>query len=135
MIRSFVVATLLLFSYVTIAGEKTQPAFFAAHCAECHSPRNFLGGIKRGQRFAGGPDFDGDGFVPNITQKALSDWSEKDIITMLETGDLPDGDRVGGAMIKVVRNTAQMSAGDRAAIAAYIKSLPPVDGPRPLPRN
>ena len=27
-----------------------------AHCAECHSPRNFFGGIKRGQRFAGGPD-------------------------------------------------------------------------------
>jgi mono/diheme cytochrome c family protein len=106
-----------------------------AHCAECHSPRNFLGGIKRGQRFAGGPDFEGDGFVPNITQKGISDWSEKDIATMLESGDLPDGDRVGGAMVKVVRNTAQMSAADRAAIAAYIKSLPPVDGPRPPPRD
>lgn len=101
-----------------------------AHCAECHSPRNFLGGIKRGQRFAGGPDFEGEGFVPNITQKGIGDWSEKDIATMLETGDLPDGDRVGGSMVKVVRNTAQLSPEDRAAIAAYIKSLPPVDGPR-----
>ena len=25
------------------------------HCAECHSPRNFLGGIVASQRFAGGP--------------------------------------------------------------------------------
>jgi mono/diheme cytochrome c family protein len=106
-----------------------------AHCAECHSPRNFLGGIKRGQRFGGGPDFEDEGWVPNITQKGIGDWSEKDIATMLETGDLPDGDRVGGAMVKVVRNTAQLSADDRAAIAAYIKSLPPVDGPKPPPRD
>jgi mono/diheme cytochrome c family protein len=105
-----------------------------AHCAECHSPRNFLGGIKLGKRFTGGPDFEGEGWVPNITQKGLADWSEKDIATMLETGNLPDGDRVGGSMVKVVRNTAQLSAEDRAAIAAYIKSLPPVDGPaRPQP--
>jgi mono/diheme cytochrome c family protein len=106
-----------------------------AHCAECHSPRNFLGGIKRGQRFAGGPDFEGDDWVPNITQKALGDWSEKDIATMLESGDLPEGDRIGGAMVKVVRNTAQLSAEDRAAIAVYIKSLPPVDGPKPPQRD
>ncbi|MGN6115967.1 MAG: c-type cytochrome, partial [Nitrobacter sp.] len=31
------------------------------HCAECHSPRNFLGGIIAAQRFAGGPDPDGKG--------------------------------------------------------------------------
>jgi mono/diheme cytochrome c family protein len=106
-----------------------------AHCAECHSPRNFLGGIKESQRFAGGPDPEGEGWVPNITPKGIGDWSEKDIITMLETGDLPDGDRVGGAMVKVMRNTAQLSAEDRAAIATYIKSLLPVDGPRPPRQN
>ena len=106
-----------------------------AHCAECHSPRNVLGGIKQGLRFAGGPEFGGDGFVPNITQKGIGDWSEKDITTLLESGDLPDGDRVGGEMIKVVRNTAQLSADDRAAIAAYIKSLPPIEGPVPPERK
>src|SRR6266481_3690117 len=37
------------------------------HCAECHSPRNRLGGIIASQRFAGGPDPEGgDGWVPNI---------------------------------------------------------------------
>jgi len=44
---------------------------------------------------------------------------------MLETGDTPDGDSVGGGMAKVVKNTAQLSPEDRAAIAAYVKSLPP----------
>ena len=37
------------------------------HCAECHSPRNVLGGIIDSERFAGGPTPDGSGWVPNIT--------------------------------------------------------------------
>jgi len=106
------------------------------HCAECHSPRNALGGIKAGQRFAGGPEPEGEeGWVPNITQKELGSWSAKDIAYMLETGDTPDGDSVGGSMTKVVKNTAQLSAADRDAIATYIKSLPPVDGPPRPPKK
>ena len=105
------------------------------HCAECHSPRNWLGGIKAGQRFAGGPDEEGEGWVPNITQKALGDWSHKDIAYMLETGDTPDGDSVGGSMAKVVKNIAQLAPADRDAIATYIKSLPPVEGPPKPPKK
>jgi len=60
----------------------------------------------------------------------LGDWSEKVIAEMLETGMTPD-DKVSGAMAEVVRNTAQLSAEDRTAIATYIKSLPPVEGPKP----
>ena len=104
------------------------------HCAECHSPRNFLGGIVAAQRFAGGPDPDGKGWVPNITQKGLSDWSEKDIAYLLESGQTNDGDSVGGSMVAVVKNTSQLNEADRAAIATYIKSLPPVDGP-PKPKK
>jgi mono/diheme cytochrome c family protein len=101
------------------------------HCAECHSPRDALGGIVESQRFAGGPSADGKGWVPNITQKGIGDWSEKDIAYMLETGSTPDGDSVGGDMNEVVDNTGKLNAADRAAMAAYIKSLPPVDGPKP----
>jgi mono/diheme cytochrome c family protein len=100
------------------------------HCAECHSPRNVLGGIVASQRFAGGPDPEGDGWVPNITQKGLSDWSAKDIAYFLQTGDTPDGDSVGGSMTRVIRNTSQLSDADRAAMAVYLKSLPTVDGPK-----
>jgi mono/diheme cytochrome c family protein len=106
------------------------------HCVECHSPRNLLGGIVSGQRFAGGPNPEGEGWVPNITQKGLGKWSEKDIAYLLETGDTPDGDSVGSTMKKVIDNTSQLSAEDRAAIATYLKSLPPVDGPaRPAKKN
>jgi len=101
------------------------------HCAECHSPRDSLGGIVEDQRFAGGPDPEGgDGTVPNITPAGIGKWSEKEIETVLTTGDLPSGDSVGGTMGKVVGNTAQLSAADRAAMAAYIKSLPAVEGPK-----
>jgi mono/diheme cytochrome c family protein len=104
------------------------------HCAECHSPRNFLGGIVAAQRFAGGPDLEGKGWVPNITQKGLAEWSDKDIVYFLQTGQVPDGDTIGGSMGNVIRNTSQLSDGDRAAIAEYLKSLPPVDGP-PRPKK
>lgn len=105
------------------------------HCAECHSPRNFLGGIIASQRFAGGPDPDGKGWVPNITQKGLSDWSDKDIAYFLESGTTPDGDSAGGSMVAVIKNSSQLPASDRAAIAEYVKQLAPVEGPPKPPKK
>lgn len=98
------------------------------HCAECHSPRNMLGGIVSGLRFTGGPSPDGQGGVPNITQFKLKNWSVADISGTLEDGMTPDSDRVGGSMVEVVRNTSQLTPADRTAIATYIKSLPAVEG-------
>jgi len=101
------------------------------HCAECHSPRNVLGAIVAGERFAGGPDPEGgDGWIPNITPAGIGDYSQRDIERILETGDMPNGDSVGGAMTAVVDNISKISAADRAAIALYLKSLPPVEGPK-----
>ena len=52
----------------------------------------------------------------------------------LETVLTPDGDSAGGAMARVIKNTSQLPETDRAAIATYIKSLPPVEGP-PRPKK
>ena len=101
-----------------------------AHCAECHSPRNLLGGIVEAQRFAGGPDPEGEGWVPNITQKGLSGWTHEELVRLLDTGETRDGDTISGNMGKVVAGTRQLSAEDRSAIVTYIKSLPPVEGPK-----
>ena len=108
------------------------------HCAECHSPRNVLGAIVESQRFAGGPTPDGKGWVPNITPVGLQHWgkddvawSAKDIAGFLSDGQYPDGDYAGGAMAEVVRNTSLLPATDRAAIAAYVATLPPREGPKP----
>jgi len=106
----------------------------AGHCAECHSPRDAFGAIVADKRFAGGPNPEGKGWVPNITQKGLADWSAKDIAYLLQSGMTPDGDFVGSSMEEVTTNTALISDADRMAIATYIKSLPPVEGP-PKPKN
>ena len=101
------------------------------HCAECHSPRDFAGGIVPGQRYSGGPNPTGEGRVPNITQHAdgLGDWSEADIEALLESGKTPSFDEVGGDMGAVVRNTGQLPAEDRKAMAHYLKSLPAIADP------
>jgi mono/diheme cytochrome c family protein len=109
------------------------------HCAECHSPRNFLGGIVDSQRFAGGPAPDGKDWVPNITPTGLQHqdpaWSGKDIASFLGDGMTPSGDFAGGAMADVVRNLEQIDKADRDAMAAYIYALPPREGPpRPAKR-
>jgi mono/diheme cytochrome c family protein len=102
----------------------------AGHCAECHSPRNFLGAVIPGQRFAGGPNPEGEGWIPNITQAALQDWSVDDFVQLLEFGDKPSGKPILGSMVPVVRNTEQLSPEDRLAMAVYLKSLPPIEGPK-----
>jgi mono/diheme cytochrome c family protein len=108
------------------------------HCAECHSPRNFLGGIIASKRFAGGPAADGKDWVPNITPAGLRRsaednvaWSQKDIASYLADGFDPSGDYAGGAMAEVIRNTSSLPAADLAAIGAYIASLSPRHGPKP----
>jgi mono/diheme cytochrome c family protein len=103
------------------------------HCAECHSARNILGGIKPSERFAGGADPEGEGWVPNITPHAngLADWSAKDIEFLLETGLRPDSSAVGSGMGTIIRGVSKLTTDDRRAMAAYINALPPRPGSKP----
>jgi mono/diheme cytochrome c family protein len=101
------------------------------HCGECHTPRNALGALIKGQRFGGvvgGPDGMN---APDITPdpKALGPWSTEDIETLLKDGITPDGDFVGRGMRDVVADTAALSDSDRHAIALYLKALPPLPPP------
>ena len=98
------------------------------HCGECHTPRNALGGFLAGQWLAGGPNPEGEGSIPNITpgSRSMGSWSEGDIVTYLESGFTPDYDSVGGSMVEVQKNMAELPAADREAIAAYLKAIPAV---------
>lgn len=104
------------------------------HCAECHSPRNALGGLVAAHRFAGGPELEGQGWTPNITPHGLKGWTKGDIAYALDAGLTPEGDSLGASMAPVVRNMAQLPKEDRAAIAEYLLSLPMREGP-PRPRK
>lgn len=97
-----------------------------AHCGECHTPRNLIGGPEGGWSYAGGPAPEGDGVIPNITphKDGIGSWSAEDIAYSLESGFTPSYDSFGGSMVDVQENTAKLSAEDRSAIAAYLKSVP-----------
>ncbi|PWK57922.1 mono/diheme cytochrome c family protein [Silicimonas algicola] len=95
------------------------------HCAECHTPRNALGGPDKTLWMAGAPNPAGEGKIPGLRQGQL-DWSAEDIAYYLESGFTPDFDSAGGQMAEVVENMSKLAPEDRAAIAAYVKALPPV---------
>ncbi|MFN3262534.1 MAG: c-type cytochrome [Pikeienuella sp.] len=96
------------------------------HCGECHTARNALGGPDLSRWLAGGPNPDGKGRIPNLTPHETGlTWSAADIAEYLRSGFTPDYDVAGGSMADVVKNTAALSGEDRAAIAAYLKALPP----------
>lgn len=98
------------------------------HCAECHTPRDLLGGLDKGRWFAGAPNPDGPGTIPNITphETGIGSWSADEIAYYLKTGFRPDFDTAGGAMVAVIKNTEQLSDEDRMAIALYLKALAPL---------
>ena len=82
------------------------------------------------------------GWVPNITPAELQHWGDdgtawkaKDIASYLADGMNPAGDYAGGTMAEVIGNTSLLSAADRDAIAGYIYSLPPRQGPKPPPKK
>jgi mono/diheme cytochrome c family protein len=99
------------------------------HCGECHTSRDWTGGMDKGRWLAGAPNPDGEGKVSNITphENGLAGWSEGDIDYYLESGFTPDFDTVGGSMVEVQENMARLPAEDRAAIAAYLKNIPPLE--------
>ncbi|MBV8121490.1 MAG: c-type cytochrome [Alphaproteobacteria bacterium] len=97
-----------------------------AHCGECHTPRNWLGATEPDRFLAGNPDGPEGNKVPNITpdrKTGIGDWSEGDIVTLLETGQTRDFDFVGDGMAEVVKSTARLTEADRRAIAVYLQSV------------
>ena len=94
------------------------------HCGECHTPRNWLGAMKK-DRFLGGVE--GDDGAPNLTPTRLKKWSDGELKDFLGSGMTPDGDVTGETMGEVIKNTTgQLSAQDLDAVVAYLRSLPPL---------
>jgi mono/diheme cytochrome c family protein len=96
------------------------------HCGECHTPRNFLGAVKKDRFLAGGKGPD-DKSIPNLTPTRLKKSSDADLKDFLVNGTTPAGDVPAEAMAEVIRNTtSQLTPGDMDALIAYLRSLPPL---------
>ena len=96
-----------------------------AHCGECHTPRNMLGGMDTSRWLGGAPNPSGEGKIPNITPDKLR-WAAADIVQYLTTGFTPEFDVVGGHMAHVVENMGRLPESDRLAVAEYILAVPSV---------
>jgi mono/diheme cytochrome c family protein len=102
-----------------------------AHCGECHTPRNILGGPDDSRFLGGNPTGPEGKTVPNITphEDGIGDWSAVDISFALESGLTPDYDSFGSGMGEVVKDsTGKLTKEDREAIAEFLLSAPPVAG-------
>jgi mono/diheme cytochrome c family protein len=98
----------------------------AAHCGACHTPKNFFGAEKRGQKYSGGLV---DGwFAPRLdgaNRSGLKSWSVEDIVEYLQSGRNAKSHADGPMAEVVVNSTSRMNDGDVRAIAVYLKDLAP----------
>ncbi len=100
-------------------------------CGDCHTPGTLYGSPDFGRRLAGselgwrGPW--GVSYPRNLTpdpETGLGKWTEKQIVDAIRTGMRPDGRPLSPPM--PWPNLTQLTDEDAYAIAAYLKSLPPV---------
>jgi mono/diheme cytochrome c family protein len=98
------------------------------HCNECHTPRLLfgLGGLDMMHHLGGAPNPAGRGRAANLTpgKNGIGDVSASDLLDSLELGT-----DFSKSMSEVQQNLEHLPESDLKAIVAYLKQLPPVDGP------
>lgn len=98
------------------------------HCSACHSTRNALGATNTPLDLAGGLIPMQNWYAPSLTSAAeagVADWTTQDIAALLKTGVSPRGSVLGPMAEVVLHSTQHLSDPDLAAMAVFLKSLPP----------
>ncbi len=108
-------------------------------CTDCHTPGSFLGHPDM-TRYLGGSEVGfmvpglGVFYAPNLTpdkDTGLGNWTLRQIATAITTGVRPDGRKLAPPM--PVDSFHNLTRYDALAIAAYLKTLPPVKNKVPGP--
>jgi len=101
-------------------------------CGDCHTPGSFYGGPDTTRRLAGsdvgwiGPwgVVHARNLTPDTTT-GIGKWTAEQIVTSLKTGRTPDGVQLAPIMPSM-NYSGTLTQDDAMAIAAYLKSLPPI---------
>lgn len=108
-----------------------------AHCEECHTPRNFMQGLKASDRLSGEVQAGWHAF--NITpdkNSGIGNWSDDDLVHYLSVGVAPGRANAAGPMAEVVSDSTQfLTPEDLRSIGIYLRSVPPVAGGDTHPRD
>ena len=98
-----------------------------SHCTQCHSPRNFIGGLQVEAGMVGnkqGPEGESVPPLLGMSEAGFGMWTKEDIAFSLEIGMTPEGDFLGGSMSHVLENTTgKMTAEDIEALSTYLYLL------------
>ena len=108
----------------------------AAHCGECHTPRNLLQAMNERQKFAGGVAEGWNAY--NITSdpdSGVGGWSAEELAAYLRNGHTHGRGTASGPMGEAVDlSLSKLTPSDIAALVTYVRSARPIraDGlPKP----
>ncbi|MDQ2928383.1 MAG: cytochrome c, partial [Pseudomonadota bacterium] len=108
------------------------------HCGDCHTPKGYFGGAHRNDALSGGYTKGGHHngwFAPSLRgerRAGLGAWSEGDIVSYLKTGANARTAAAGPMAEVVTKSTRFYSDADLAAVATYLKSVPPLHDEAPV---
>jgi mono/diheme cytochrome c family protein len=97
----------------------------AAHCGACHTPKNWLGALRRGHAYTGSPV--AGWYAPRLdgaARSGLKSWSVDDLVEYLQSGRNDHSNADGPMADVVVNSTSKMSDADVHAMAVFLKDLP-----------
>src|SRR5262249_44052294 len=100
----------------------------AAHCGECHTPRNLAFALDNRKKFAGAITAGWHAFnISSDKTTGLGAWSDEDIVGYLSAGHAAGHGTASGPMGEAVdESLSKLTADDIRAIAAYVRTIPPV---------
>jgi mono/diheme cytochrome c family protein len=100
----------------------------AAHCGECHSPRNLMQAPDTRRKFAGGQADEWNAY--NITSDRISGigaWTPQEVAEYLAKGHAIGRGTASGPMAEAVDlSLSKLTPGDIAAIVTYLRTVPAI---------
>jgi mono/diheme cytochrome c family protein len=99
------------------------------HCSDCHTPKGLAMESQTSKAYSGGAI--DNWYAPNITSdpaQGIGRWSADELAQYFKTGATRGKGVVVGPMAQVVHDSlSHLSDGDLQAIAAYVKTIPPLE--------
>jgi mono/diheme cytochrome c family protein len=109
------------------------------HCGQCHTPRNWMQGLKSSNAFAGATQAGWHAYnLSNDNEHGIGAWSDADLVAYLSTGFAKNHGPASGPMAEAVSNSLRfLTPQDIHAVVTYLRDIPaqPDGPPAPKPNS